>query len=238
MKKKENSPLFNVTNDAELEALAKAYIQAAHKRQFTMTQTTQLICQIWKEEIAQKEKSIVLTPPKETTEQIIFREKTEKFINHFPDFVQPYGGPLSQADMENNAKYAVEVICGFYKMLLEEDNIKSSSLIEFVSKYLKQISDTPEYSSATKVKSFKDYIFMKLEYLIFKVEGFSGIGCLHKTDLSYLPTLSRKKVCTSDELRTIKFISEPYEKMMEYDTRKNTTLTKLFQLIWVIETFF
>lgn len=238
MKKKDDSAIFNVTNDAELEALAKAYIQAAHKRHFTMTQATQTISQLWKQEFALQETNFIFTPPEETPEQKIFREKTEKFIAHFPEFVQFYGSPVSQKDMKDHAKYTVELICGFYKMFLEEDDIKSSTLIEFVSKYLKQISENPDYYNATKVKSFKEYIFMRLEYLTFKVGPYSGIGCLHKTDLSYFPTLSKQKGCVGNDLRTIKWISEPREKLLQYDARKNITLTKVVQLIWVIETFF
>lgn len=238
MKKKEDSAIFNVTNDAELEALAKAYIQAAHKRHFTMTQATQTISNLWKKEFALQKTNFIFTQPKETLEQKAFREKTKKFISHFPEFVQFYKSPVSQRDIESHAEYTVEVICGFYKMFLEEDNIKSSTLIEFVSNYLKQISENPDYYSPTKVKSFKEYIFMRLEYLTFKVGNYSGIGCLRKADLSYFPTISKQKGCVGDDLRTIKWISDPHEKLLQYDSRKNITLTKVVQLIWVIETFF
>ena len=88
MKKKEPEIIFNVHDDSELEALAKAYVQAASARGMTATQAKEVLGQIWREDIAEprKKENLLQMPLEETPEQNEFREKVKKFVEHYPEF--------------------------------------------------------------------------------------------------------------------------------------------------------
>ena len=51
MREKNFAQFFNVTKDAELEALGEAYIQAAHKRNLSVSAACKIITELWEKHI-------------------------------------------------------------------------------------------------------------------------------------------------------------------------------------------
>ena len=242
MREKNFNPIFNVTNDAELEALAKAYIQTAHKRNLSISAACDLISQFWNENSSASNSTTITQQTHEDEKIEIFRQKTQRFISHFPDFVPYYDSPVSQKDVLLNTDFTVEIICGIYKMFIEKRDIRSSDLIIYLYELLSKKSNNPDYYNRSRIKSFKDYIFDKVSYIYLKMSYPVGNGSrfIYRVDTSYMPILAFKiKESTLDkDFRRIKSAAEPYEEMQKYDIKPTPTFIKVVQLIWVIETFF
>lgn len=232
--------IFDVHKDAELEAFAKAYVQAANQRNLTMTQSSKIIAQIWREDITNPkvEEKLIRMPLEETEIQKHFRKKVNKFIKQFPEFVYLHDAPAHQEKLKEYTQYTIELICALYKMYLEKREIKTTTFPYYIRDYFKQIFNDPLYYNTTHINHFVTYIFMRLGYLIFNLGDYSGIYRLRYVDKSVFPTLSKQNTFLSKGLGTIDCVSEPYELMLEYDTRKGKSLRQVIQLIWVIKTFF
>ena len=242
MREKNITPFFNVTNDAELEASVKAYIQTAHKRNLSFSAACELISQFWNEEHSVCNSTNALQQIHEDENLAIFRQKAHKFVSHFPEFVPYYDSPVTQKDIKLNTDFTVEVICGMYKMFMEKRDITSANLINYIHEYLKATSNNPDYFSKARIKSFKDYIFDKISYIGLKMKSSVGTGSyyLYRVDTSYPPILliKQQEHTLRKDVYRIKSAADPYEEMKKYDVKPNTTLKKVIQLVWVIKTFF
>lgn len=236
MKKKEPEIIFNVHEDSELEALAKAYVQAANTRKMTLTQANKVLAQIWREDITEPKaaEKLIKMPLEETEEQKIFRRKAEGLVDQYPEFVCRHG-------LTNNSEYrqyTIEVICAIHKMFLEKDRIQNSMLLYYIRDYFKQVSENPAYSNTTTIDYCKKHIFSTMNKLEFNTTKYSNVGCLRCVDMSYRPTVYKQKPDIDSSFRTIDYLVEPYLKEKEYDIRRSKTSTAVVQLIWLVETFF
>lgn len=236
MNKKDETLIFDVHKDAELEALAKAYVQAANKRKMTMTQASKIIAQIWREDITEptQAKKLIQMPLDESACEAQFRSKVERLVDEYPEFIYHNG-------LKNNAEYrqyTITIICVIYKMFLEKDRIQGSTLLYYIRDYFKQVSENPDHSNTTTIHYFKENIFETLHSLIFATTQYSGIGCLRTVDTTFRPTIYKGRPDIQSIFRKIDKLVEPYLKIQEYECRKSKTITSIIQLIWFVETFF
>ena len=244
MKEKNPTPIFNVTDNAELEALAKAYVQTAHKRNLSISAAFELISQFWNEESYVSHSMTSSSQIYENEKQEAFRQKTRNFISHFPAFVPYYGRPLSEDVIQLNTEFTVEVICGIHKMFLENRNIMSDELINYIHELLKESSNNPSYYSKARIKFFKEYIFDRLSFICVRMFDYEKFGnqYFRRVDTSYTPVLVLKEIGLvgklDENVHRLKFAVEPYEKMQKHDVKRTPTLKKVIQLVWIIETFF
>lgn len=237
MKKKEPEIIFNIHEDSELEALAKAYVQAANARNMTSTQAKAIIGQIWREDITDpiKKAKLQKMPLKETPQQEVFREKAKKFVEQYPEFNLFY----KDERRPHFKDYTLEVICAIHKMFTEEDYITLSSAKRYIKDYFKQTSEIPFYYNDRYVNRFTSHILEQVSNLTFKTtDEFSGVGVLQFVDTTFTPIFSTDYPTSSQSYARISWLHEPYKKCEEYDCRKNKTNTSIIHLIWVIETFF
>lgn len=236
MKKKANTSIFDVHKDSELEALAKAYVQAAHKRKMTMTESSKIIAQIWREDITEPEKNrkLILMPLQENEDQKLFREKVEKFIAEYPEFIPG----TSSLDSEERKQYTVEIICAICKYFVEKDRIQMSTLLYYIRDYFIQVFKEKKFCNTTKISYFIEHIFFVLNLLVFDTTKFSGIGCLKNVNYSYRPQISEKHPSPATSFSRIDNLAEPDIKEKEYDVRRSKTSTSIIRLIWFVETFF
>lgn len=238
MKKKEPEIIFNVHDDSELEALAKAYVQAASARGMTATQAKEVLGQIWREDIAEprKKENLLQMPLEETPEQNEFREKVKKFMEHYPEF------NFCLPENPNNQflkEYAIEIICAIYKMFEEEDHITLGSMTKYLRDYFKQTSRDPFYYHYRRIDRYPQWLLSKVNNLYFRTTGkHSKINyCFMCVDASFMPIFSSEKLSDKNYVKITSLI-EPYQKRNEYDCRMNPTISDIINLIWVIETFF
>ncbi len=236
MKKKANTSIFDVHKDSELEALAKAYVQAAHKRKMTMTESNKIIAQIWREDITEPEKNqkLTLMPLQENEDQKLFREKVEKLISEYPEFITS----ANSLDSEDRKPYTVEIICAIHKYFAEKDRIQMSILLYYIRDYFIQIFKEKKFCNTTKISYCIEHIFFVLNHLVFDTTKYSGIGCLKNVNYTYRPKISENHPSPATSFSRIDNLAEPYLKEKEYDIRRSKTSTAIIQLIWFIETFF
>lgn len=236
MKKKANTSIFDVHKDSELEALAKAYVQAAHKRKMTMTESSKIIAQIWREDITEPEKNqkLTLMPLQENEDQKLFREKVEKLIAEYPEFITS----ANSLDSEDRKPYTVEIICAIHKYFAEKDRIQMSILLYYIRDYFIQIFKEKKFCNTTKISYCIEHIFFVMDNLVFNTTHFSGIGCLKNVDYTYRPKFSENYLGPATSFSRIDNLAEPYLKEKEYDVRRSKTSTSIIQLIWFVETFF
>lgn len=238
MKKKEKDPkiIFDVHKDAELEALAKAYVQAAYARKMTQTQATQVLAQIWREDIIipKEEKRLSEISLKETQKQKDFRKKVEKMVDEYPEFI--YHRRLDSSS--DYRQYTIEVICAIYKMFLEKDRIQGSTMLHFIRDYFMQSFSNPNYSNTTIIDYTRRHISSTLDSLYFSTTKYSGIKFLRHVDLNSKPTIYQSEPSLQSSLRKISSLYEPYAKRQEYLSRNSKTATAVIELIWFVETFF
>lgn len=234
--KKRDPDNFDVHKDAELEALAKAYVQAANNRKMTLTQANKVIAQIWQEDvlIPNRQAKLLKMPLIENTIQKEFRAKAERFLQQYPEFVLSTNNKDVFAERQ---KFTLDIICAINKMFYEESSISSDSIYKYVRDYFKQISDDPAYWNSIDIHRFTEHIFDQLYFLVFKVTGAATRG-LRYTDTQYLPTYSLEHPGNYISLVRITSLADPYLKLREYDLRASKTATNVINLIWVIETFF
>lgn len=241
MKKKEPEIIYNVHEDAELETLAKAFVQAASNRNMTMTQASSVIAQIWREDITapEVEKKMIRMSLDETDEQLAFREKVVEFIDTYPEFIRFYNNPMLSKSWPGSKQFTIELICAIYKMFTEEDTVQASTLNNYIRDYFKQrFHDDPNYSNPTTIWTFKEHIFETIDHLRFKTTRYADIGSYRYVDKTFVPTITDKPFLCGAELEPISYIADPYLQEREYVKRRAKTTTKIIQLIWIIETFF
>lgn len=238
MKKREPEIIFNVHNDCELEALAKAYVQATNARGMNATQAKDIIAQIWREDIAEprKKENLLQMPLEETPEQKEFREKVKKFMDYYPEF--NFCSPESSRS-QFLKEYAIEIICAIFKMFDEEDYITLSSMTRYLRDYFKQTSRDPYYYNYRHIDRFPQRLLSKVDNLYFRNTGkHSTINyCFMCVDASFMPIFSSEHLADQNYSK-IHSLIEPYQKRNEYDCRMNPTVISIINLIWVIETFF
>lgn len=237
MKKKEPTSTFDVHKDSELEALAKAYVQAAHKRKMTMTDSSKIIAQIWREDITepQKAQKLITMPLKETEDQMVFRTKAEKMIEEYPEFVCNF----AKMDIATRKQFSIEIICAIHKVFQEKDRIQSNTLVYYIRDYFSQILKNSEYNNTTIISHFKQHIFNTLElYFVFNTTNYSGIGCFGNVDTAFRPFYQENIHRVQLPFCNIDHLLEPYLKEKEYAVRRSQTSTAIIRLIWFVETFF
>lgn len=212
-----------------------------------MTQSSSIITQIWREDIiAPVEKKVVLTEQKltpisleENDEQKLFREKANRFLEHYPDFV--HQSHLSSSDdIHEHKNYTLEVICAIYKAFLEMDSIQDTTLTHFIRAHFEKILNKEYYTKLPTINLYKNHIFTMLNLLWFKSSELVRVSgrCLRCTDTSYMPTISNKKPDWSSGFINIDYAAEPFAKLREYAVRKSKTTENVIGLIWFVETFF
>ena len=237
MKKKETTPIFDVHTDSELEALAKAFVQAAHARKMTSTQAGAIIAQIWRENIytPQKREKLLKMPLEEPAETKAFREKVRKFVGHYPQLTLWY------AKYPNNSfyrEYTINILCAIHKMFVEEDYITSTSLERYLRDYFRQTNGERFYYDYNRIHWFPKSLLETAGELIFKTTGeYAELGTAREVDKTFLPVFSNEEPTEKNMVR-IDFLSEPRQKRNEYDCRMNPTIISIINMIWVIETFF
>lgn len=240
MKKRIPEPVSNVEDSSNLEALARAYIQAATNRKMTQTEAVELITKIWRNDItiAEIKKRVEESGCLQDTEECKeFRSKVERMIKEFPNLAAYYRKDYNKAERE---RYAIEMICGIYKYFEKTDSIRSNELICFLRDYLIVVLD--EFTTLTAspaIQNRMDHTFNKLRQISFCTT--KGPDDLYeKPDLSVRPFDPENPgvMHFHGSILPLELVSEGRELMREYDVRDTKLTRMIFDLLWFVETFF
>lgn len=240
MKKLIAEKVSNVNTDSELEALARAYIQAAHNRKMTQTAAMQLVTKIWRSDIIdveEKKRLDNLGIPEDSKESKIFQQKANQLLADFPNLVyhKPYHGFKN-----DERRFTLMIILGIHKYFEKTDSIRSQELLYFVRDYLiLNLKDCNVSITTTTIKYAMDHMFSKLCQIGFHTHKNFG-------DLYEKPDFTRKPfdpenpsaAFIPDSYFNLKDLHEPYEMMKEYGAKRTKLSINIFQLLWFIETFF
>lgn len=230
----------NVADNSELEALARAYIQAASKRKVNQTEAVELINKIWRNDItiAEIKKRVEESGCLQDTEECKeFRSKIKRMIEEFPN--------LADYDKcsyweEENKRYAIEMLCGIYKYFEKTDAIRANELICFLRDYLTVALD--EFTTLTAsptIQKRMDHTISKLHQISFYTKR--GPDDLYaKPDFSIRPFDPERPGdrYVPDLVFKMRQISGARDLMREYNARDTKLSRKIFDLLWFVETFF
>ena len=236
MKAQDDKSNFNVKVDAELEALAKAYVQAANKRKISMTQANKIITQVWKENIDIQTNNSIPSTSRQIHPEINakIREKIEHMVDEYPEFIYSNG-------LSNNADYrfyTISIISLICKMYSEKERIQKTTLVHYIRDYFLETSDNPDYCKSTTISCFINHIFETLYSLNFATTSAPKMGLLKHVDTSYRPTIYKGTKFSHQILRKVDYLVEADIKLHEYKGKKTQTITTIIYLAWFIETFF
>lgn len=236
MNSQDDTLIFNVQNDAELEALGKAYVQAANKRKISMTQATNIIVQLWKENIDTQTKNNISSKSHQITPKIKAElvKKIEHMVDEYPEFIYSSG-------LSNNAeyrKYTISIISLICQMHFEKERIQKTMLVHYIRDYFLETSGNPEYCKSITISCFIDHIFETLYSLNFAATNAPSKGLLKHVDTTRRPTIYKGTKFSHQVLRKVDYLVEPDLKLQEYRGKKAQTITTIIYLVWFIETFF
>lgn len=235
MNKKEKTSNINVTLDAEILALANAYVQTAMERKMSQKQILDITRQLCQEFVENSKPKRVVLILEENEEQKIFREKARAFLQDYPKFIRFY--PDSD-NLDLHRTYTLEIICAIYRMFLEEDYVTQERLVLYIQNYFYQYFENPKFSKKCNIDYFTKQIFYALDRLVFQVGNYSAIGFTKHVNYSYKPIYCNEIPKFHSDLKRIDEVAEPRLMEKEHFSQKCKTSLKMIQLIWTIETFF
>lgn len=240
MKKRIPEPVSNVEDSSNLEALARAYIQAATNRKMTQTEAVELITKIWRNDItiAEIKKRVEESGCLQDTEECKeFRGKVERMIKEFPNLAAYYRKDYAKAERE---RYAIEMLCGIYKYFEKTDSIRANELICFLRDYLTVVLDEfTTLTAAPAIQNRMDHTFNKLYEISFCTTK-GPDDRYEKPDFSVRPFDPENPgvMHFHGSILPLKMVSDGRKLMREYDARDTKLSRMIFDLLWFVETFF
>lgn len=238
MKESAQPKIFNVHDDAELEALAKAYVQAAAKRNMTQTLALNVIAEIWREDIIEPAKPKPVVIKKETQKQKQFRKKAQAFLKEFPEAIYSSSRFFSEAEAKMVPTIVLETICLCKNMFEEKDSINSTDLKDYVYRHISVIFTDTIFSRREYTNRYLEYLFKALDKLWYKApDVYVRVNgkCVRHADLSEKPVYSENYISGHTRGDSI---FEVYEPSVRYGIQGSTYARKTLQLIWTVESFF
>lgn len=239
MKEITTGAIPNVDPNCELEALIRACVQTASNRNMTKSETMQLVSQIWNTDISKSENNNTHTFPEDTPEEIIFQVKATSMLDYFNDFI--YIRSSRKRDENAEKSFSLLCICAIYKYTKKSHSINYNDMMVFIQDYLTERFEYSTISIAKKyIESTIDYLFTKTNNLHFYSYFDAKKTFELEPDLKRMPfdpdTFGYPP--NTRDYFLLDRLHEPYVFLKDQGYRATKLSLNIFNLIWLIETYF